>query len=43
MLMRAIPSWPGIGRVWINYPYRVVYIRFFGTHEQYDRIDAQTI
>ena len=29
--------------VWINYPYRVVYIRFFGTHEQYDEIDAQTI
>ena len=29
--------------VWINYPYRVVYIRFFGTHEQHDEIDAQTI
>ena len=29
--------------VWINYPYRVVYIRFLGTHPQYDRIDAQTI
>lgn len=29
--------------VWINYPYRVVYIRFIGTHGQYDRIDAQTI
>lgn len=29
--------------VWINYPYRVVYIRFIGTHEQYDAIDAQTI
>jgi mRNA interferase HigB len=29
--------------VWINYPYRVVYIRFVGTHHQYDRIDAQTI
>ncbi len=29
--------------VWINYPYRVVYIRFFGTHEQYDKIDVQTI
>lgn len=29
--------------VWINYDYRVVYIRFIGTHEQYDRIDAQTI
>lgn len=28
---------------WINYPYRVVYIRFIGTHKQYDRIDAQTV
>lgn len=28
---------------WINYPYRVVYIRFIGTHAQYDRVDAQTI
>jgi mRNA interferase HigB len=29
--------------VWINYPYRVVYIRFIGTHRQYNRIDAQTV
>jgi mRNA interferase HigB len=29
--------------VWINYAYRVVYIRFIGTHKQYDDIDAQTI
>ena len=29
--------------VWINYRRRVVYIRFIGTHAQYDRIDAQTI
>jgi mRNA interferase HigB len=29
--------------VWINYPYRVVYIRFVGTHRQYDAIDAQSI
>jgi mRNA interferase HigB len=29
--------------VWINYAYRVVYVRFIGTHDQYDRIDAQTI
>jgi mRNA interferase HigB len=28
--------------VWINYPYRVVYVRFIGTHAEYDRIDAQT-
>ena len=29
--------------VWINYPYRVVYVRFTGTHRQYDEIDAQTV
>jgi len=29
--------------VWINYPYRVVYIRFIGNHRDYDAIDAQTI
>lgn len=29
--------------VWINYPYQVLYIRFIGTHSQYDKIDAQTI
>ena len=29
--------------VWINYSYRVVYVRFIGTHALYDRIDAQTI
>jgi mRNA interferase HigB len=29
--------------VWINYSYRVVYIRFIGTHAQYDEIDAQSI
>ena len=29
--------------VWINYPYRVIYIRFIGTHTQYDKIDVQTI
>ena len=28
---------------WINYPYRVLYIRFVGTHAQYDLIDAQTV
>ena len=29
--------------VWINYPYRFVYVRFIGTHRQYDKIDAQTV
>ena len=29
--------------VWINYPYRVVYIRFIGTHRMYDAIDAQSV
>ena len=29
--------------VWINYPYRVVYVRFIGTHAEYDRIDAQAV
>lgn len=27
----------------INYPYRVVYIRFVGTHAEYDQVDAETI
>ncbi len=27
----------------INYPYGVVYIRFVGTHKEYDRIDVETI
>lgn len=29
--------------MWINYDYRVIYIRFIGTHAQYDAIDAQSI
>ncbi|MEA3303695.1 MAG: type II toxin-antitoxin system HigB family toxin [Pseudomonadota bacterium] len=29
--------------VWINYAYRVVYIRFIGAHAQYDKLDVQTI
>jgi len=29
--------------VWINYVYQVVYVRFIGTHAQYNAIDAQTI
>lgn len=27
----------------INYPYRVMYVRFVGTHAKYDEIDAETI
>lgn len=27
----------------VNYPYRVVYIRFVGTHAEYDAIDAEGI
>jgi mRNA interferase HigB len=29
--------------VWINYDYHVIYIRFIGTHRQYDKIDVQNI
>jgi mRNA interferase HigB len=29
--------------VWINYAYRIVYIRFIGTHAQYDQVDVQKI
>ena len=29
--------------VQINYPYRVVYIRFIGTHAEYDKIDVATV
>ena len=27
----------------INYPYRVVYIRFVGTHADYDKIDVEEV
>lgn len=27
----------------INYDYRIVYIRFIGTHKEYDRINAEEI
>ena len=29
--------------VWIRYVSHTVYVRFVGTHEQYDSIDVQTI
>lgn len=27
----------------INYPYQICYIRFVGTHKDYDRIDAEHV
>ena len=27
----------------INYPKQIVYIRFLGTHEQYDKVDAKEV
>lgn len=27
----------------INYPYRVVYVRFIGTHAEYDAVDVTSI
>jgi mRNA interferase HigB len=27
----------------VNYPYRVMYIRFIGTHAQYDRINVEEV
>jgi mRNA interferase HigB len=29
--------------VWINYDYRIVYIRFLGTHKEYNQIKAQDV
>jgi len=37
----ALP--PSLAVVRINYPYSVVYIRFVGTHKQYDDTDVECI
>lgn len=29
--------------VWVNYQFKTIYVRFVGTHQEYDAIDAQTI
>lgn len=29
--------------VWINYDYHTIYIRFLGTHEEYNKINAQDV
>ena len=29
--------------VWIDYEYKVIFIRFIGTHKQYDKIGVKTI
>ena len=29
--------------VWINYEFRTVYVRFLGTHKEYDKVNAQVI
>ena len=29
--------------VWINYQMAIVYIRFIGTHKEYDKIDAGSV
>ena len=29
--------------VWLNFPYRIGYIRFVGTHAEHDGIDAENV
>ena len=29
--------------VWINFDFFTIYVRFVGTHKEYDEIDSQTI
>ena len=28
---------------WINYPYRIVYVRFVGTHAEYDKVEVESV
>ena len=28
---------------WINYPFKVVYVRFVGTHKEYDTINVREV
>ncbi len=28
---------------WVNYPKRLLYVKFVGTHAEYDRIDAEEV
>jgi mRNA interferase HigB len=29
--------------VWINYKFKLIFVKFIGTHEQYDNIDANEV
>ncbi len=29
--------------VYVNYPARVVYVKFVGTHQEYDRVDVKEV
>jgi mRNA interferase HigB len=29
--------------VWVNYKFHTIYVRFIGSHKEYDAIDAQSI
>lgn len=29
--------------VWINYDFKTIYLRFVGTHKEYDKINVETV